>query len=61
MAQSTYCEDEFLHEHKELYEMFDFIPPDIEEMYGYMESMDVNSSSCITGINVKILIQSLTS
>ena len=34
--------------------MFDFIPPELDEMYIYMESMDVNSASCITGINAKI-------
>ena len=34
--------------------VFEFIPPVAEEIYGYMESMDVNSSSCIDGINMKM-------
>ena len=33
---------------------FDFDPPALEEMYGLMESMDLNSSSGLNGINMKI-------
>ena len=34
--------------------VFDFIPPTMEEMYGYMAGMDMSSSSCIDEINMKI-------
>ena len=34
--------------------VFDFTPPLAEEMYGLMENMDVNSSSRINGINMKM-------
>ena len=46
------------HDYTELYSgydcNFDFVPPVAEEMYGYMESMDLNSSSCIPGVNMRI-------
>ena len=33
---------------------FDYTPPSLEAMYGYKESIDIYSSSCIPGINNKI-------
>ena len=38
---------------------FAFIPPTTEEMYGYMEGMDLTSSSCIPGVNIKMCKASL--
>ena len=32
---------------------FDFMPPTLEEIYGYMIDIDVNMSSCIEGVNAK--------
>ena len=34
--------------------IFDFVLPTMEDMYIYMEQIDVNSSSCIPGINNKM-------
>ena len=33
---------------------FDFTLPSLEEMYGFMESMELNTSSCMNGINMKV-------
>ena len=46
--------NEFENLYPEIENIFDYAPPLLEEMYGFMESMDVNSSSCINGINMKI-------
>ena len=34
--------------------IFDFAPPTVEELYGYMNDIDTNMSSCVTGINSKV-------
>ena len=58
IAQKTYGDRDFRYEHTKLYDdinaMFDFIAPALDEMYGCMEPMDVNSSSCITVVNAKV-------
>ena len=58
IAQRTYGDDNYRYDHQTLYNevntMFDFEPPALDEMYGYMQSMDVNSASCINGVNMKI-------
>ena len=33
---------------------FDFMPPSLDEIYGYMIDIDVNMSSCIEGVNAKM-------
>ena len=33
---------------------FDFAPPELEDMYGYMMEIDINTSSCLEGINSKL-------
>ena len=34
--------------------VFDFAAPVLEDIYGYMTDIDINTSSCIPGINSKI-------
>ena len=46
--------DDHINVYPDVNSVFDFIPPTAEEMYGFMEGMDVNSSSCINGINMKM-------
>ena len=38
----------------EIESIFDFVPQTAEEMYGYMENMDMTTSSFIDGVNMKI-------
>ena len=33
---------------------FDFVPPPLEDIYGYMMDIDICSSSCVNGVNAKI-------
>ena len=33
---------------------FDFIPPEVVDMYIYMQNMDLSTSSCIPGINIRM-------
>ena len=47
--------------YNDVHNVFDFTPTTIEEMYGYMEAMDLSSSSCIQGVNMKIRKASLDS
>ena len=47
--------------YNDVHNVFDFTPTTIEEMYGYMEAMDLSSSSCIQGVNMKICKASLDS
>ena len=34
--------------------VFDFLPPTLDELYGYMFDIDVNTASCIEGVNAKL-------
>ena len=40
--------------YEDVHNVFDFKPPEIEDMYGYMLTMDTNTASCIPGINMQI-------
>ena len=40
---------------------FNFMPPTLEEIYGYMIAIDVNMSSCIEGVNAKMCKKTLDS
>ena len=50
--------NDIMNEYVECYEIvmstFDFIPPAIEEIYGYMSDIDINTASCIPGINSRV-------
>ena len=47
-----------MNEYVECYEnvmsIFNFVPPVLEEIYGYMNDIDMNTSSCIPGINSRV-------
>ena len=34
--------------------VLDFVLPTLEDIYGYMEAMDVNSSSCVMGVSAEM-------
>ena len=40
--------------YEDVYTEFNFVPPRVEDMYGYMMDIDVNSSSCIQGMNSRL-------
>ena len=31
--------------------IIDFTPPDVQDIYGYMAEIDVNTASCVPGVN----------
>ena len=40
--------------YEDVHTEFNFVPPRVEDMYGYMMDIDINSSSCIQGMNSRL-------
>ena len=49
--------DDYVDCYENVMSEFDFTPPELEDMYGYMSEIDINMSSCIPGLNFVLCSQ----